>query len=111
MSTTTAANSSTQAPADFPACPIRGHDHALTLVERLVQDDTGKVAYTVACPAGWYRFFYVEEVYARLGAEALVKIRRPRGGWGESAGRHGNPRACPGCHEVLPVTGECGNCG
>jgi hypothetical protein len=69
----------TTAPA-FPACPVRGHDHGLTLVRDHVQDGTGQRAHTLACPGGRYRFFYLPGVSERVG---MVRWTRPRWGWPE----------------------------
>ena len=58
-------------------CPIRGHDHSLTIHEVVVQDGTGMKLFIWECPSGYYRWHQVEgnEFTDRL------RLKRPHWGW------------------------------
>lgn len=56
-------------------CPVRGHDHHLTVVRHHTQKGTGATARTLECPTGRYRFFRID------GSERMARFERPRWGW------------------------------
>lgn len=58
------------------ACPIRGHDHDLTVV-REHRNPEGRVGHTVECPSGRYRWFVLEG----RTVSNLTRQNRPRWGW------------------------------
>jgi len=99
---------SSQAP-QFPACPVKGHGHGLTLVSEHTQDVTGDKAYTIECPTGACRFFFIPTAYARVGS--MPRYKRPRWGWGgeKPVGNRRNA-VCPGCRREMPLTGRCDDC-
>ncbi len=59
-------------------CPIRGHDHDLTLHRIVVQQGTGSKAEIWECPTGRYRWFLIG---GQEFAAHAVKMLRPRFGW------------------------------
>lgn len=63
----------------FPPCLVRGHTHPLGYLYTVVQDGTGQRARMLECPSGRYRFFFIEEAYARTGR--MIRYTQPRWGW------------------------------
>ena len=96
-------------------CPIRTHNHVLTLLATITQDGTGATAWTFECPSGLWRFFIVAEVYARdpsVIQSKHIRFARPQRGWLEERGTHLRPvgKICQGCQVELPLTGVCDTC-
>lgn len=58
-------------------CPIRGHQHILSVVKTHTQAETGTKAFTYECPNGIYRWFVID---GKTLAES-IRLRRPRYGW------------------------------
>ena len=65
-------------PPTAPACAVRGHDHATTLVSAHVQASTGAIGFTWECPSTHaYRWFAL----AGNPVSNTVRQTRPRYGW------------------------------
>lgn len=62
-----------------PRCPVKGHNHELKVVKRIVQDGTGDKASILECPGGGYRWFKLDT----LPFSDTLRMRRPRWGWAQ----------------------------
>jgi hypothetical protein len=62
---------------ETPRCPIRGHNHELSVHEELTQKGTGKKAVIWECPTGYYRWFQMED----RDFTDETRMKQPRFGW------------------------------
>jgi len=67
---------------EFPPCQVKGHDeHSLTFIKEHTQALTGAKAYTLECPTGMYRYFYIPTVWENL--HKMARMSKPQWGWKE----------------------------
>lgn len=58
-------------------CNVRGHNHNLNLIRKVIQKETLRAAELMECPTGNYRWL----VFEGRPVEESIRFSKPRFGW------------------------------